>query len=644
MFKRSIKSSLMVSVILLFSALVFVSTLAQINLLSLTSISKEIGRGSLPVLRLLGDIHLRMNTIRLAHVSETLSMPERQITEIQKNEARDIGTLNTQVNRLRLLIAGNPRQVEALDAFLEQWNLYLPYHAQFAAARTSGNQELWNQLVNVESKIRFEEAVHAIWNCIGLTDQSTEQTIAAGEVESRNFSTLLLIANAFSVLVGLVTLAFVIREVSRPIQRITDSMERIAEGELDTTIPFTERRNELGKMAQALTVFRESLKRNRDIVREKRTLFQLTDWSQSAKSETELYNMIGEVASQLIPDCTGSLYIYANSRDILETAKVWNGEQKITSMHPDDCWGLRRGRSYTYGTNEIEFRCNHVHEEASNFYCCIPILAHGETLGLLHLAYNEGAEDGESAASRFDKCRRLGFHVAEQISMAVANAKLREQLRDQSVRDVLTGLYNRRYLLEAGRRELQRAHRHRHQVSILSIDVDHFKMFNDNHGHDAGDTVLRVVGESLAHLFQDENVACRFGGEEFVVMLPDCTPAEAVDRAEELRSRIESITVRYAENNLPRITISTGIAAYPESGGSLMEVLKVADEALYLAKANGRNRVELSHGLKTQSMLLNEVAAELRSQDQDTKIDIMTTQGPATKKVAARKAPRKKAV
>ncbi len=104
--------------------------------------------------------------------------------------------------------------------------------------------------------------------------------------------------------------------------------------------------------------------------------------------------------------------------------------------------------------------------------------------------------------------------------MAIANVKLRDQLRDQSIRDTLTGLFNRRYLLETCRREFSRAQRAQQSVSILSIDVDHFKKFNDNHGHDAGDTVLRAVGKCLENSFRNEDIACRFGGEEFIVVLP----------------------------------------------------------------------------------------------------------------------------
>lgn len=197
--------------------------------------------------------------------------------------------------------------------------------------------------------------------------------------------------------------------------------------------------------------------------------------------------------------------------------------------------------------------------------------------------------------------RRLGLVCAEQISLAIANVKLRDQLRDQSIRDAVTGMFNRRYMLETCRREFARATRARQSVSILSIDVDHFKKFNDNHGHDAGDTVLRAVADCMKNSFREDDVACRFGGEEFVVLLPGATQEMAVQKAEDLRRKVEAVTVRYLDGTLPRITISIGVAAFPNAGDNPQAVLKVADEALYQAKADGRNRVHLSSGGSTDT-------------------------------------------
>ncbi|PIK71612.1 diguanylate cyclase, partial [Methylobacterium frigidaeris] len=269
----------------------------------------------------------------------------------------------------------------------------------------------------------------------------------------------------------------------------------------------------------------------------------------------------------------------------------WNDAEGPETIHPDDCWGLRRGRLYVHGANPVEFRCSHVPDPAARHYCCLPILAHGETIGLLHLAH---ASADRCDAAAFAESRRLGILAAEHIALAIANMTLREQLRDQSIRDVLTGLYNRRYLLERGRSEVQRAQRLGATVSLLSVDVDHFKAFNDNFGHDAGDTVLRAVSEVLQRGSAPTGVACRFGGEEFLILMPGTAAPDAVAVAEMIRRDVEAMTIRYAESDLPRISVSIGVAAYPGSGRTLQEVMRVADATLYEAKRAGRNRVVLS--------------------------------------------------
>ena len=374
-----------------------------------------------------------------------------------------------------------------------------------------------------------------------------------------------------------------------PLLGMKRSMLQLAKGDLEVAVDGAERGDEIGEMARAVQVFLATSVERQKLNREARLLSQLNEWLQSCKSLDELYQMVAEFLSRLLPECAGSLYIYAHSRDVLESAKAWNGGQTTTAMHPDDCWGLRRGRTYTFGDNEIDFPCTHLGATVPGSYCCIPILAHGETIGLLHLAFRAGGDNQSK-----DEQRRLAMVCAEQISLAIANAKLRDQLRDQSIRDALTGMFNRRYMLETCRREFSRAARARQNVSILSMDVDHFKKFNDNHGHDAGDTVLRAVSECLMANFRDEDVACRFGGEEFVVLLPGTTAEAAVRKAEDVRTKIESLVVRYVDANLPRITMSIGVAAFPQTGDNPQVVLKAADEALYRAKDGGRNRVELS--------------------------------------------------
>jgi diguanylate cyclase (GGDEF)-like protein len=591
----SIKKSLLTSIFLLLVILGGVSIMTKMRLSSLQETIEAVGRDRLPKMRALGEINIGLARVRSASYRMALTATPEQRAEIEKSFHRRLDAFEKKIEEVKQsLVAGSPQKL-LFDQFASKWAQYKKYQDILIDPEAAKDRVKYSNFVNVETSHLFQAMVDTIDDGIKLADQEADAAIDTAVADSRMFSMVLWIVNAVSILIGLVTLIFVIRDVSTPIHRITSSMEQIARGNLDTEIPYADRTNELGLMARALTVFKKSLVENERLNAATRTLSELSEWLQSAKSEGELYGMISSVLGRLMPECKGSLFIYANSRDVLEVAAEWNGRSHTASIHPEDCWSLRRGHSYVHGTSEVEFHCDHVHSTVNENYCCIPILAHGETVGLLHLEYTaDASETAEEARARFADRARLGSACAEHLAIAIANMKLREGLRDQSVRDVLTGLNNRRYLLETARRELLRATRHKHPVSVITLDVDHFKKFNDNHGHDAGDTVLRHVGEILGAMFADDAVPCRFGGEEFVVMLPNSTLDKAAARAEELRAKIEALTIRYADGQLPRVTISAGLASFPEAGANMMDVLKAADEALYRAKENGRNRIERS--------------------------------------------------
>ncbi|WP_341212126.1 diguanylate cyclase [uncultured Limimaricola sp.] len=325
------------------------------------------------------------------------------------------------------------------------------------------------------------------------------------------------------------------------------------------------------------------------LARNVRLLGELNEWLQSSRSLDELFEMVGRFMSHILPGSEGSVYVYSNSRDVLVGSASWNGGHHCDHIRAEDCWGLRRGRTYAFGSAEVDFPCGHSESQDDRPSFCFPVLAHGETVGLLHLK----AKDGVSL-EEFRTSQKLAQMCAEQISLAIANVQMRDQLHDRSIRDPLTGLYNRRHLTETLRRQLDRAQREDRSLSILSIDVDHFKRFNDTHGHDAGDMVLRAVGSVLEQVCDGDETACRMGGEEFMLLLPDLSMPAAALRAEALRSAIERISVRYGEKNLPRITISVGVAVYPEDGAMPQQLMKAADDALYDAKGRGRNQVAIA--------------------------------------------------
>lgn len=324
------------------------------------------------------------------------------------------------------------------------------------------------------------------------------------------------------------------------------------------------------------------------LAREVQLLGELNEWLQSSRSLDELFDMVAKFMTHILPNAEGSVYVYSNSRDVLDGCASWNGGTHKDHIHPEECWGLRRGRTYEYGTSEVDFVCEHAEPHDGRPYYCFPILAHGETVGLMHLRASETASEG------FKASKKLAQMCAEQISMAIANVRMRDQLHDQSVRDPLTGLFNRRHMNDSLRKFINQSQNSGEKLSVIAIDVDHFKKFNDNHGHDAGDMVLRAVGSVLEQACDGDDVACRPGGEEFTLIVSGASQEDVLTKAELLRQAVEDVVVRYGEKALPRITISLGVAHYPAHGTMPQDLLRASDEALYDAKAKGRNQVCLA--------------------------------------------------
>ncbi|SMY07912.1 diguanylate cyclase [Flavimaricola marinus] len=338
---------------------------------------------------------------------------------------------------------------------------------------------------------------------------------------------------------------------------------------------------------QALEILEEERARQA----EAHMLSQLDEWLQSCKTLEELFEIVQRFMARLLPGGAGELYVYSNSRDVLDGVCQWNTEAMLPHINADNCWSLRRGRAYEFQRGELCFACEHVQQQAHDddpaHYLCIPIVAHGDTVGMLHIRFLEANVPSGGVSDRMHFAARCGEHI----SMAIANVKLRDELRDQSIRDPLTGLFNRRYFMDAMRREVSVASRKGASFGLISFDVDKFKNFNDNHGHDAGDMVLRSIGQVLSDVIGAADVPCRMGGEEFAILMPGADAQAASKLAEALREAMPELRVRYLDSILPPINISAGVAAYPDSGLTPPVLLRRADEALYLAKAEGRNCV-----------------------------------------------------
>ncbi|MBD9481931.1 diguanylate cyclase [Pseudomonas sp. PDM14] len=296
----------------------------------------------------------------------------------------------------------------------------------------------------------------------------------------------------------------------------------------------------------------------------------------------ECYGIVGRFAQQLFPDNTGCLALYHPSRDVLDPVARWGDwPQSLELFEPHACWAIRRGQSHQVLDIERDLLCPHLLGSTviEHGYLCVPLMAQGEPLGVLSL----------NGAPRADL--ELAEAFAEQVSLGVANLSLRDSLRQQSLMDALTGLHNRRFLDETLRRELMRAARKQAPIAVVLLDVDHFKRFNDTFGHEAGDLVLRHLAIEMKRSVRASDLACRYGGEEFALVMPEISREDAIERCESLRLAVSRLQVRYGGEPLGPISISLGLAWFPDDGDQADALLHAADVALYRAKNAGRNRL-----------------------------------------------------
>jgi diguanylate cyclase (GGDEF)-like protein len=308
--------------------------------------------------------------------------------------------------------------------------------------------------------------------------------------------------------------------------------------------------------------------------------------------------VVAQFVDELFPGTSGNLYLRNFGNDLFETVASWGeaGPAGDPAIGKDDCWALRRGRIHVVEDAGSKLVCEHLVVPPAGPFLCAPIMAQGEVLGMLHVQL--GAEEAHLPRPvrqrRLESQQAWALAVAEQIALALANLRLREHLSAQAVRDSLTGLYNRRYLEQALEREVRRAARNKRTVGVIMLDLDHFKNFNDAHGHEAGDLLLRVLGDYLVTKVRAEDFACRYGGEEFVVILPEASPEMSRSRAEELWKGAQGLHVNYHGELLRGCTASVGVASFPGDGKSAAELLRAADTAMYAAKRQGRDRVAIA--------------------------------------------------
>jgi diguanylate cyclase (GGDEF)-like protein len=307
----------------------------------------------------------------------------------------------------------------------------------------------------------------------------------------------------------------------------------------------------------------------------------------------EVLQVSEQMLSLLLPDSAGTIYPLIDGEGLAEATHLWGTHVGATRRQASaaDCRCMRTRHPYLGSNASPDSLCPHIEPPATGESlnsACIPLTAQGDTLGWIYLS-----RSGSGSFPRLE----IAVAAADQLALALANLKLRLSLRDLSVRDPLTSLFNRRYLSESLGRELSRARRRSLPLTVLAFDLDHFKNFNDSYGHAAGDAILVAFAHMLQANSRSEDIACRQGGEEFVLILPEMDLAMATKRASKLGELVATMQVQHEGRLLPGVTTSIGLAVFPDHGLDSRQLLDQADQALYQAKQQGRNRVAIATSL-----------------------------------------------
>ena len=384
---------------------------------------------------------------------------------------------------------------------------------------------------------------------------------------------------------------------------------------LDTGEPYLDTNKEFAGFIGSSTDiterkdFEEQLQRSHSDMQqynaEMKIINKLNSYLQVCRTLEETHPILYTYAQELFPSCSGSIYLLNENKTVVESVVTWgeNTDIQIPVITTDDCWSLRQGKNHNVHDTHHGLLCKHLTECPENGYTCVPIIAQSEMVGMLHLQFPqfEGDLNQEDITRKVEAKQRLANMTADNLALALVSLKLREALEIQSIRDPLTQLYNRRYMEETLDREYSRCSRAGTDLGVIILDIDHFKSYNDVHGHDAGDAVLIEATKMISEKLRAGDVACRFGGEEFVLILPGAPLHVLEQRAELIHDDLTQLKINHQGKTLKPVTVSIGISCYPKHADSPKALIKAADVALYEAKETGRNKTVVAGSLNCRA-------------------------------------------
>ena len=514
--------------------------------------------------------------------------------DIYRREAVGLRSVEERVRSIED-IGANQDEINSLADAMRVADLLQEEQQEAIKARQQGDVDRARSILfGIDYERQLDRVVADVERFQYRLDQRTDSEVAAAVGVSKLWKIFSETVLGITGLLFLCVLYFVFkRRVLRPVVKLSDVINRLAAQDYAVELPAYNDIDEIGDMAQSIRVFRENgLERQR--LEEERSadlaqrslLSRMTQRMQECETMHQLERVIESFVPKIAPSLAGRLYLFDEGKNLLVEAGSWLAPlHSLAEFSPMACWALQRGELHRPKGRDPDVTCDHLDGTGANIdSICLPLIVQRTTLGLLYL--EPRSDLSESSPDFPEPYLKM---LSENVGLAVGNLRLRDTLRALAMADPVTGLANRRQLETVLDSRLMEANRTNQTISCIMLDVDHFKRFNDQFGHDAGDTVLRAVGDLLKQSARDTD-AFRYGGEEFLLLMPNVSIEHAAQRAEEVRLKISGLQIEYAGHELGAITASFGVASAPDHC-PFGKLVRTADALLLRAKEAGRNRV-----------------------------------------------------
>jgi diguanylate cyclase (GGDEF)-like protein len=496
--------------------------------------------------------------------------------------------LTSEFADLRNLHSGQPDEQAAVDAIQRDVSRWQTEWANPTISAVARGGTLDTARLLADSERRLAPTRRRMLDLLAAERAENVAVLRDVELQMRR---LLIVALAVASLVALVVL-YVTREVThlleQPVRELIEASERVSRGDFKLLLPPAAD-NEFGVLSQSFSHMTIALRKERE---ELAALNKFSEAVTQCTSETEIYeHILYYIRERFRPRQVIIFRLNAEENYLEAAASLVPLPVEVQDWpvipEPHNCKAVRMGRRFRVNDVSAEPLCpaKFVPPSEGSYYCG-PLIAGGVIIGAVRV---EGAKDFWTPERE-----SLLESYLSGAATGLSNLRLLESTKQQANVDELTGLYNRRFLEEYARKLIAMARRKSQPLGVIMMDLDHFKEFNDVYGHETGDRILKHFAKTASRAIREANLAARYGGEEFVVILPETDAQSCLKVAERIRLAVErSVIPSGSEKPLPPLTVSLGIAIYPEHGQGLEEVLQAADKALYESKRAGRNRATL---------------------------------------------------